>query len=78
MGTAAQDLDTSNFLLTISQIAGRGFNVVADQVHKLGERSRKYNGSSEALLKEITEITDKQAMNSYEILKAFDTIAIVA
>ena len=52
--------------------------MVADQVRKLAEESRKSAGSSEALLKEITEITDKQAMNSYEILKAFDTIAIVA
>ena len=58
--------------------AGRGFNVVADQVRKLADESRKAVSNTEAMLKEITMLTQKQETNALEILKSIDSIAIVA
>jgi len=58
--------------------AGRGFNVVADQVRKLADESRKAVANTEGLLLEIDGITKRQEGNSLEILKAIDSIATVA
>jgi methyl-accepting chemotaxis protein len=58
--------------------AGRGFNVVADQVRKLADESRKAAASTDGMLKEITIITKKQEKSALEILKSIDSIATVA
>lgn len=58
--------------------AGRGFNVVADQVRKLAEESRKSVSNTEEILNEINRITEIQDKNSIVILKAIDSIASVA
>ncbi len=58
--------------------AGRGFNVVADQVRKLAEQSRQSATRSVELLEKIQNITIKQDIHASEIIKDIDAIATVA
>ncbi|MCP4763142.1 MAG: hypothetical protein GY870_15310, partial [archaeon] len=58
--------------------AGRGFNVVADQVRKLADDSSKAVASTEEMLSEIDLISKQQEGAAIEILKSIDTIATIA
>jgi methyl-accepting chemotaxis protein len=58
--------------------AGRGFNVVADQVRKLAEESNKAVESTESILQDITGITAEQDKSAVEISHEIDAIATVA
>lgn len=58
--------------------AGRGFNVVADQVRKLADESRKAVASTEEMLNEIDIISKQQEGGAIEILKLIDNIATIA
>lgn len=58
--------------------AGRGFNVVADQVRKLAEESKKAVANTDKLVEEISSITETQQANSDQILQSIVSIATVA
>jgi methyl-accepting chemotaxis protein len=58
--------------------AGRGFNVVADQVRKLADESRKAVANSDQMLTEIIAITQQQEAVAMDILRSIDLIATVA
>ena len=58
--------------------AGRGFNVVADQVRKLANESKTAVEKTESLLSAIMEITAQQEQRAVNILQAVDAIATVA
>ncbi len=58
--------------------AGRGFNVVADQVRKLANESKTAVEKTESLLTSILEITGQQEQRALNILQAVDAIATVA
>jgi methyl-accepting chemotaxis protein len=58
--------------------AGRGFNVVADQVRKLADESKKAAANTEAFIRKIEVITQTQESNSISIMKSIDSIATVA
>jgi methyl-accepting chemotaxis protein len=58
--------------------AGRGFNVVADQVRKLADESRNAVANTEEMLAEIDVISKQQEGGALEILKAIDNIATIA
>ncbi len=58
--------------------AGRGFNVVAEQVRKLAEQSRNSSQETEQMLQQIVKVTEIQQEKSMEIAKAVDSIATVA
>jgi methyl-accepting chemotaxis protein len=58
--------------------AGRGFNVVADQVRKLADESRNAVANTEEMLAEIDVISKQQEGGALEILKSMDNIATIA
>jgi methyl-accepting chemotaxis protein len=58
--------------------AGRGFNVVADQVRKLADESRKAVANTETMLQEINNISKQQETSAVNILQSIDSIATVA
>ena len=58
--------------------AGKGFNVVAEQVRKLADESKRAVSSTTSLLKEIDEVTKLQEQNTVQIVKSIDGIASVA
>ncbi len=58
--------------------AGRGFNVVAEQVRKLADESKRAVNSTSSLLKEIDEVTKIQESDTIQIVKSIDGIASVA
>ncbi len=58
--------------------AGRGFNVVAEQVRKLAEESKRAVSQTDGMIKDIHEIANTQEKSAVEILSAIDSIATVA
>ncbi len=58
--------------------AGRGFNVVAEQVRKLAEESKRAVSQTDDMIKDIHEIANTQEKSAVEILSAIDSIATVA
>ncbi|MHA1729009.1 MAG: methyl-accepting chemotaxis protein [Promethearchaeota archaeon] len=58
--------------------AGRGFNVVADQVRKLADESSKAVANTEEMLGEIDKISEQQESGAVDILDAIDKIATIA
>jgi methyl-accepting chemotaxis protein len=58
--------------------AGRGFNVVSDQVRKLAEESKKAVARTDSMLAEINTITETQERDALDILRAIDSISTVA
>jgi methyl-accepting chemotaxis protein len=58
--------------------AGRGFNVVAEQVRKLAEQTKGLLNTSGSIIEKIKQIADEQQMKSLAVLKDVDSIATVA
>ncbi len=58
--------------------AGRGFNVVAEQVRKLAEQTKGLLNTSGSIIEKIKQIADEQQIKSLTILKEVDSIATVA
>ncbi len=58
--------------------AGRGFNVVAEQVRKLAEQSKSSAQETEQMLQQIIKVTEIQQQKSIEIARSVDSIATVA
>ena len=58
--------------------AGRGFNVVADQVRKLADESRKAVNQTETMLQDIKEITKKLDTSSVEMVTMIDQVASIS
>jgi len=58
--------------------AGRGFNVVADQVRKLAEESRISVANTDTLVAEISSITQQLDVSTSAMIKSIDMIATVA
>ncbi len=52
--------------------AGQGFNVVADQVRKLANESRKAVDNTNEILKDIPLITQTQETNALNVLKSIE------
>jgi methyl-accepting chemotaxis protein len=58
--------------------AGRGFNVVADQVRKLADQSKRAVHDTNSLLTQIFSITEQQENKSVELVSNMDNIVTVA
>ncbi len=54
--------------------AGRGFNVVADQVRKLADESSKAVSNTETMLQEIKSITENLEKHSEEMLEMIENV----
>jgi methyl-accepting chemotaxis protein len=58
--------------------AGRGFNVVADQVRKLAAESQSAAQKTDAMLDKISTLTKNQELNAQKIVASVDSIASIA
>ncbi|MHA1584516.1 MAG: methyl-accepting chemotaxis protein [Promethearchaeota archaeon] len=58
--------------------AGRGFNVVADQVRKLAEESKSAVVKTEEMVKDVQEVSARQGESAKSILKQIDAIAAIS
>jgi len=58
--------------------AGRGFNVVADQVRKLASESQSAAQKTDAMLERISQLTKNQELNAQKIIAGIDSIATIA
>ncbi len=58
--------------------SGRGFNVVADQVRKLADESRKAVEQTDVMINNIRQITEKQESNAIDMVKSIDSVSVVA
>jgi methyl-accepting chemotaxis protein len=58
--------------------AGRGFNVVADQVRKLADEAKKTVANADIIVREITDITLAQEKNAVKLVESVDSISTVA
>lgn len=58
--------------------SGRGFNVVAEQVRKLADESKRSADSTMVMLSEIDQVMNSLTAASVEIVKSVDLVASVA
>lgn len=58
--------------------SGRGFNVVADQVRKLADQSKKAVSETEKQVLDISTVIKLQEQETFEVLKLIDNIATIA
>ncbi len=58
--------------------AGKGFNVVAEQVRKLADESKRAVTRTDQMVQEIKSITQTQEQKAFEMTKEVDNIATIA